>query len=72
MTNEINGPAGRLVDMDPSRRWTFALSRELTEFSRFRLQFSRAKLMVEGMRENLNEVYLQYQHSLGAHGAHLF
>ncbi len=72
MTNEINGPAGRVSSMDPSRRWTFALTRDLTEFSRFRLQFSRANLMVEGAREKLNEVYLQYQHSLGSHGAHLF
>ena len=72
LTNEINGPGGRLSAMDPSHRWTFALTRELTEFSRFRLQFSKARLRVEGARENLNEVYLQYQHSLGAHGAHLF
>ena len=72
LTNEINGPGGRLSAMDPSHRWTFALARELTEFSRFRLQFSKARLRVEGARENLNEVYLQYQHSLGAHGAHLF
>lgn len=40
-----------------------------SEFSRMRLQFSR-----DGSRETLsdNQFFLQYQMSLGAHGAHLF
>ena len=58
--------------MDASSRWTAALTRDLTEYSRFRLQFSRARLAVDGVRENVNELYLQYQHSLGTHGAHWF
>lgn len=72
LTNRVDGPQGRLSSMDASSRWTAALTRELTEYSRFRLQFSRASLAVEGAREAVNEVYLQYQHSLGTHGAHLF
>lgn len=71
-TNHVDGPAGRLRDMDASSRWTAALTRDLTEYSRFRLQFSRARLAVDGVRENVNELYLQYQHSLGTHGAHWF
>lgn len=71
-TNHVDGPAGRLQEMAASSRWTAALTRDLTEYSRFRLQFSRARLAVEGARENVNEFYLQYQHSLGTHGAHLF
>jgi hypothetical protein len=36
------------------------------------LQASRAKLWVGGAEEKANQVFLQYQHSLGAHGAHGF
>lgn len=57
---------------DQSDRWTLAVTRSLTEFSRLRLQASTADLSVEGASERVNQVYLQYQHSLGSHGAHAF
>jgi hypothetical protein len=72
MTNRLDGAAGRLWDQDKSDRWTVALTRQLTEFSLLRLQASRAKLWVEGVEEGVNQLFLQYQHSLGAHGAHSF
>ena len=39
-----------------------------SEFSRFRLQFSKN----DDEFDNSNEWYLQYIHSIGAHGAHTF
>lgn len=72
LTNKIEGASGVLSDMDKSDRWTAAVTHNLTEFSLFRLQASRARLWVEGAEEKVNQVFLQYQHSLGAHGAHSF
>ncbi len=40
-----------------------------TEFSRFRLQLARDESRI-GATDN--QVFLQYIHSLGAHGAHKF
>lgn len=72
LTNKLDGPAGNLWDKNKSDRWTFALARQIDHFSLLRLQASSAKLWVEGARENVNQIFLQYQHSLGAHGAHSF
>jgi hypothetical protein len=72
MTNKLDGASGLLREMDESDRWTFALTRSFGEFSLLRLQASRAKLWVDGAREDVNQLFVQYQHSLGAHGAHSF
>lgn len=72
LTNKLDGPAGKLWDKNESDRWTFALTRWIDHFSLLRLQASSAKLWVEGAKENVNQIFLQYQHSLGAHGAHGF
>ena len=72
LTNRVDGPTGKLDDYDKSDRWTFALTRQIDHFSLLRLQFSRANLAVDGVREKDNQLFLQYQHSLGAHGAHAF
>jgi hypothetical protein len=70
--NEVVGPTGRLWEKNKSDRWTFALTRQIDHFSLLRLQASRANLWVEGAKEPVNQIFLQYQHSLGAHGAHSF
>ncbi|MCX7896366.1 MAG: hypothetical protein N2441_00625 [Rhodocyclaceae bacterium] len=70
--NEVRGPSGRLQEWRRSDRWTWALTREIDHFSRLRLQLSRAHLWVDGVREKANQLFLQYQLSLGAHGAHAF
>lgn len=70
--NEVVGPTGKLGEWKQSDRWTLALTRQIDHFSLFRLQFSRASLWVEGTKEKANQLFLQYQHSLGAHGAHGF
>lgn len=72
MTNRIEGASGVLSDMPESDRWSVALTRNITEFSLLRLQASRAELWVDGVEEGVNQVFVQYQHSLGAHGAHAF
>lgn len=71
-TNELEGQGGATERWDSSDRWTAALTFKPTEFSRLRLQASRADLALEEGREAFSQVYLQYQHSLGAHGAHSF
>jgi hypothetical protein len=43
-----------------------------TEFSRLRLQYTRGDIAVDGERETFNQVFLQFQVSLGVHGAHTF
>lgn len=72
LTNQLDGPAGNLWDKNKSDRWTFALTRRIDHFSLLRLQASRGNLWVEGAREHVNQIFVQYQHSLGAHGAHAF
>lgn len=72
LTSKVAGPAGRLKDWDDSNRWSLAVTHHFSEFSRLRLQASSARLAVDGNRERLNEFWIQYQHSLGAHGAHQF
>lgn len=52
----------------PSKN-TFMVDYNPSEFSRIRLQFARDKAR-EGLTDN--QVFLQYQMSLGAHGAHTF
>jgi hypothetical protein len=70
--NEVIGPTGKLWEKNKSDRWTFALTRHIDHFSLLRLQAARGNLWVEGAQENVNQIFLQYQHSLGAHGAHSF
>ncbi|MFN3594598.1 MAG: hypothetical protein ACK4TK_07935 [Thiobacillaceae bacterium] len=72
LTNKVEGASGVLMDWNDSDRWSLALTHHFSEFSRLRLQASRASLAVDGNRERLNEFWIQYQHSLGAHGAHQF
>lgn len=63
------------IDADTSHRYTANLSFLPTEFSRLRLQFARGDMDHEAGADHeheFNQVMLQYQLSLGAHGAHAF
>ncbi len=71
LTSEVDRGTS-VTENEKSDRWTLAVTRNLTEFLRLRLQASTADLHVEGAPEKVNQVYLQYQHSLGSHGAHAF
>ena len=56
-----------------SDRWSTALTWTPTEFSRFRMQYSRSDILTRGgERERLDTFWLQFLMSLGAHGAHRF
>lgn len=71
LANDVRTGAGRL-DLESVRRYTAALTFLPTEFSRLRVQYTRADSPVGGVREKANQVWVQLQISLGAHGAHVF
>ena len=56
------------LDADDPRRYSVMLDWSNSEFSRLRLQFSRN----DDDFGRTNEWFLQYIHSIGAHGAHTF
>jgi hypothetical protein len=71
MTNRIEG-SEETESFGDSRRLSANLTFNPTEFSRFRLQYTRGDISVGGAREKYDQVYVQFQMSLGAHGAHKF
>lgn len=72
MTNQLESGGGILKERDDSDRWTAALTWKPTEYSLLRLQYSTADIAIDGRSNDLDYWYLQYQMSLGAHGAHKF
>ncbi len=69
--SNFNG-RGAGTEFDSSDRWTVQATWMPTEFSRLRAQFSRSDFAVGGARESFNQFFLQWQVSLGVHGAHAF
>ena len=59
-------------DVGISRQNSVVVSWAGTEFSRVRLQFSRNDIATTDGHQDFNQVLLQYNLSLGAHGAHTF
>jgi hypothetical protein len=57
---------------DSSRRYTANVTFNPTEFSRLRFQYSTGDFAAETGRETYTQVWVQFQMSLGAHGAHKF
>ncbi len=72
LTNRLEASDGQGQRWDSSRRLTLALTFDPTEFSRLRVQAGRSDLVVDGARVRFNQVQVQCQVSLGAHGAHRF
>ena len=72
LTNKLESGGSLLNEWDPSDRWTAALTWTPTEYSRFRLQYSTADLSLDGQRQDLDYIYLQFLLSMGTHGAHKF
>lgn len=65
--------AGASTELADTTRSTLAIAWKPSEFSRLRLQGSRADIGNEdGSRRELDQVMLTYTLSLGAHGAHAF
>jgi hypothetical protein len=54
------------------QRFAAALTVNPTEFSRFRAQFERSEVPLLGRKQTVNQFFLQFQVSLGVHGAHKF
>lgn len=69
--SNFNG-RGAGAEFDSSDRWTVQATWMPTEFSRLRAQYSRSDFAVGGVRETFNQFFLQWQVSLGVHGAHAF
>jgi hypothetical protein len=72
LTNRLDAGAEPGERWDSSSRLTLALTFDPTEFSRLRLQTERSELSVDSARVRFNQIQLQCQVSLGAHGAHRF
>ena len=72
-TNEKRGPRPAVdTDYDESQRWTAAATYHISERSRIRAQVAQVDAAFDDHREDYTQFYLQYQVSLGAHGAHNF
>lgn len=72
LTNRLEDDGGTLREWDHSQRWGLMLSFRPTEYSVLRAQFTRGDFSLDGERETVNQFWLQYQLSLGVHGAHSF
>ena len=71
----INGELiedGNKEEISGSRQNSIALTWQATEFSKLRLQANRNSVATDTGREDFNQIMLQYNMSLGAHGAHTF
>jgi hypothetical protein len=71
LANRIEGGEEN-ESFDDSRRFSASLTLNPTEFSRLRVQYTRGDLAAGGARETYDQVYVQFQMSLGVHGAHRF
>jgi hypothetical protein len=70
LTNRIETESGT-TDHGRSRRYSAALTFNPTEFSRLRAQYNIGEVR-KGERHAFQQLYVQFQMSLGAHGAHRF
>jgi hypothetical protein len=71
LTNRVE-TGGETAELDSSRRVSADLTFNPTEFSRLRVQYARGDFATSGGREKYHQVYVQFQMSLGVHGAHRF
>ncbi|MFA5793558.1 MAG: hypothetical protein WC980_00610 [Candidatus Brocadiia bacterium] len=72
LINKVKEPDGSALSFDPSQRTALAMTYRLSEFSYLRLQFDNGKYETSAGSENVSQVFLQIQVSLGKHGAHKF
>ena len=71
LTNRVEVDAATR-ELDSSRRFSANLTFNPTEFSRLRVQWTHGDFAVDGSRQAFDEIWVQFQMSLGAHGAHAF
>lgn len=72
LINKLENASGTLREWDNSNRWGLNLTFRPTEYSLLRAQFTRGNYSISGEEETANQFWLQYQLSLGTHGAHTF
>jgi len=72
LTNKLENADSTLRKWDSSDRLGLAVAFRPTEYSLLRAQFTRGNYRIGGEKENVNQFWLQYQLSLGVHGAHSF
>ena len=71
LLNRVDEGAERL-EAEASRRYSASLTFNPTEFSRLRFQFTRGDFAGASERATYHQVWVQFQVSLGVHGAHRF
>jgi hypothetical protein len=64
--------SGATPPLGASNRASVALTFNPTEFSRLRVQYDHGRIARGGTRDSLQQLFVQLQMSLGAHGAHPF
>jgi len=70
LTNRVE-TSGGIMHADRSRRFSAALTFNPTEFSRIRVQYNTGEVRTPTPK-TVNQVFVQFQMSLGVHGAHRF
>jgi hypothetical protein len=71
LTNRVTGDVDE--SLGSTDRWSAVLTWTPTEYSRFRMQYSRSDVLTEAdLREKFDALWLQFLMSLGTHGAHEF
>jgi hypothetical protein len=70
LTNRFE-TGGVTTEYDVSRRYSAALAFNPTEFSRIRVQYNAGRFSSDGTKV-FRQVFVQFQMSLGMHGAHRF
>jgi hypothetical protein len=70
LRNQVEGTTGRM-DLGSATRLAANVTFNPTEFSRLRVQYNVGRVP-DGDGARLHQVYVQFQMSLGVHGAHTF
>jgi hypothetical protein len=60
------------MQWNASTQYSAALTFNPTEFSRLRMQVNHGRVWVGGEKEPFRQFFVQFQMSMGAHGAHRF
>jgi len=71
LTNRVE-TGGIVSEYERTRRYTAALTFNPTEFSRVRVQYENGRAWNDGRSVPFQQVFVQFQMSLGVHGAHRF
>jgi hypothetical protein len=71
LTNRVD-TGGTVEEYERSQRYTAAITFNPTEFSRLRVQYENGRAWNDRQSVPFQQVFVQFQMSLGVHGAHRF